>query len=394
MGVWGADELNAFRKVAAQWEQQTGGKMEFEGTRDLSSVLTARVSGGNPPDIAILPNPALMQQFAASGKLKPIDQALNMTQFNQDYSKDWADLGSANGKLYGLIIKAQTKGTIWYSPDQFKSNNWQTPKSWDDMINLSNQIVQGGKNPWSMGLESGAASGWPAADWIDQIVLAESGPDVYDKWVKHQIPWTDPAIKSAFQKFGQIALTNGYVPGGAQTALSMNFTDASYLPFQNPPKAYMYYLSDAAKGFIATQFPSLKPGTGYDFFDFPTINTQFSGAVTGGGDMAVMFNDTPAARSFMQFMAIGKAWEPWAKAGGYESPNKSFDTSAYPDDVSAKAAKQLTGAKIFRFGADDLFPAPVEQAMWKGLLDYLRSPNQLDSILQQIETTAKDAYKS
>lgn len=394
MGVWGADELNAFRAVAAQWEQQTGGKMEFEGTRDLSSVLTARVSGGNPPDIAILPNPALMQQFAKNNSLKPIDAALDMNQFNKDYSKDWSDLGSVNGKLYGLFIKAVTKGTIWYSPDQFKTNSWQTPKSWDDLTNLSDQIVKAGKNPWSMGLESGAASGWPASDWLQQIVLLESGPDVYDKWVKHQIPWTDPAIKSAFQKFGKIALTTGYVPGGAQTALSTNFTDASYLPFQNPPKAYMYYLQAAAQTFIAKQFPSLKPGTGYDFFDFPTINSQYAGAVTGGADLAVMFNDTPAARSFMQFMAIAKAWEPWAKLGGYGSPNKSFDSAAYPDPVAARTAKQLTDAKTFRYDADDLMPAQVQQGEWTALLNYLRNPSQLDSILQDLENQAKDAYKS
>jgi alpha-glucoside transport system substrate-binding protein len=392
MGVWGADELNAFKAVAAQWEQQTGGTMQFEGTRDLTSVLTARVSGGNPPDIAILPNPALMQQYAKNGNLKPLSPALNMTQFNNDYSKDWSDLGSYNGTLYGLFVKAVSKATIWYSPDQFKANNYQVPKTWSDLINLSNQIVQLGKIPWSMGLESGSASGWPAADWVDQIVLAESGPDVYDKWVKHQIPWTDPAVKSAFQKFGQIALTNGYVPGGVQAELATNFQDATYLPYQNPPKAYMNYMQAVAQTFIAQQFPTLKPTTGYDFFDFPTITSQYAGAVTGGADMAVMFNDTPAVRSFMQFMAIGNAWQPWAKLGGYSSPNKSLDPSAYPDQVASRAAQQLTNAKIFRFGADDLLPAQLENAMWTGLLNYLRSPDQLDSILQNLESQAKTAY--
>lgn len=156
----------------------------------------------------------------------------------------------------------------------------------------------------------------------------------------------------------------------------------------------MTHMQAVAETFIDSQFPSLKPGTDYSFFDFPTINPQYAGAVTGGADMAVMFNDTPAARSFMQFMAIGNAWAPWAKAGGYSSPNKSFDPSNYPDPVAAQAAAQLTNAKIFRFGADDPMPAQLESAMWAGLLDYVRNPSQLDSILQNLENEAKKDYRS
>ena len=351
------------------------------------------MEGGNPPDIAILPNPALMESFAGNNQLQPIDQALDASQFKNDYSQAWIDLGTINGKLYGLFVKASTKDTVWYSPKQFQDNSYQVPKTWDEMIQLSDKIVQDGKNPWAMGMESQAASGWPGSDWIQEIYLHESGPDMYDKWVKHEIPWTDPSVKSAFQKFGKVATTQDYVPGGVQTVLSTGFQDASYWPFMDPPRAYMYYLGAFAQTFIADQFPNLQPSQGYDFFAFPTINDQYSGAVTGGADVAVMFQSNDASQSFMKYMSQARAWTPWVKAGGFISPNKSLDQSLYPDPIAQKLAQQLTGAKIFRFDADDLMPSPVQQAEWKAILDYLRNPDQLDSLLQNVENTAKDAYK-
>lgn len=392
MGVWGGEELDSFRAVAAEWERMTGGRVEFEGTRDLSPVLTARVQGGNPPDLAILPNPALMTTFARRNSLKPLGQVLDMNRLRNDYSQAWIELGTVSGQLYGLFIKGAPKNTVWYSPTQFSQNSWQVPRAWDDLIRLSDQMVAAGKAPWSIGMESAAASGWPGSDWLQELYLREHGPEMYDKWVRHEIPWTDPSVKATFERFGQIALKQGYVSGGVQNVLATNFTDASFAPFMDPPRAQMYFLGAFTQGFITKQFPNLQAGQEYDFFPFPTINSQYEGAVTGGADIAVMFNDNEASRSFMSFMAWAKAWEPWAKKGGFTSPNRSFDPAVYTDPITAKAARQLTDARIFRFDADDLMPAEVQQAEWKAILAYMGAPNTLDSILQGVEAIAKTAY--
>jgi len=392
MGVWGGDELKAFRRVTAGWEKQTGGNVEFEGTRDLAAVLRARVLGRNPPDLAILPNPALMQAFARDRKLKPMSQALEISTLKKDYSDTWLNLGSIGGNLFGLFIKVTIKSTIWYNPKEFAANRWKIPETWGELLSLSDRIVAEGKTPWSMGVESGGASGWPASDWIQEIFLHEFGPDLYDQWVDHRIPWTHEAIKSAFKKFGKIALTRGYVPGGTQTILATNFIDGSYLPFLKPPKAYMYFLGGFTQGFIAKQFPDLRPREDYDFFSFPTIHTDYAGSVTGAADVVVMFRDTPAASSFLRYMAMGSAWEPWAKLGGFTSPNRSVASEVYPDPLAVKLAKLLATSPIFKFDADDLMPAEVQKTLWKGGMDYLRNPERLEAILQKIEEVAKGAY--
>jgi alpha-glucoside transport system substrate-binding protein len=393
LGIWGGPELEGFQSVYRGWEEETGASLAFEATRDLSAAIRTRVGGNNPPDLAILPNPALLEEFARQGALVPLNEFMDMDQLSDDYAETWTELGTVDGELYGVFVKAAGKSNIWYSPARFEEAGYEVPDTWEDLMNLSDQIAQDGQAaPWSIGLESGAASGWPGTDWIQEILLHESGPDVYDQWVNHEIPWTDQAVRSAFERFGEVLHNPDYLPGGAQFAVSTSFQDASYLPFEDPPRAYLYFLGAFAQGFITEQFPDAEAGQDYDFFEVPTIGEDFAGAVTGSGDIVVMFNDTPAARSLMQYLAEGSNWEPWAEAGGYTSPSTALDTGVYPDDIVSRTAEQLTETEIFRFDADDSMPAEVQQSFWQGVMNYAENQNNLDSILQQIEDVAAGAY--
>jgi alpha-glucoside transport system substrate-binding protein len=199
--------------------------------------------------------------------------------------------------------------------------------------------------------------------------------------------------RSAWEKFGQFLHGEGYLPGGAQFAVSTSPQNASFLPFEDPPRAYMYFLGAFTEGFIAAQFPDQEAGTDYDFFPFPTINSEFEGAATGSGDIVVMFNDTPAARSFMQFMADGANWAPWAERGGFTTPSSALDASAYPSDLIASTAEQLTEASVFRFDADDMMPAELQQSYFQSVVQYAQNPGGLDGILQSLEQTAEGAYQ-
>jgi alpha-glucoside transport system substrate-binding protein len=392
LATWGSTELDSFNAVTTPFTNQSGIKVNVTSTRDLNATLTTRIAGNNPPDIAILPNPGKMQQLAAQHKLIALDKYLDMSKVHTDYATAWTDLGSYQGHLYAIFYKAANKGTVWYNPTTFQAGGYQIPTTWDALIALSDQIAGSGKYPWSMGVESGSASGWPSADWIAQLYLSNSGPDMYDKWVAHQIPWTDPSIKQAFQMFGQIASGKHYINGAPQSILSTNFQPATFLPFDSPPKAYLYYLGDFAEGFITAQFKSAKAGTDFNFFPFPTVNTQFQGAVTGGADLVTALKDNGAVKQVVQYLETAAAQEIWVKRGGFTSPNKQVTLDAYPDAVAKASAQQLTSAGVYRFGADDLMPAPVEDAFWKAMLDYIGNPSSLDSILSTMESTAASAY--
>jgi alpha-glucoside transport system substrate-binding protein len=349
------------------------------------------LQAGNPPDIAILPNPGLMQQLAKEGELVPLNSFMDMNQVNKDYALAWIDLGSYDGKLYAIFYKVANKATVWYNPRAFAAANYTVPKTWDDMLTLADKMVADGHTPFSIVAPSGPASGWALTDWISEVVLNNCGPDLYDKWITGEIPWTDVCIKQSFEMFDEIVQTKGYVLGGSQGILATTDANGTYPLYTDPPTAYMDYLASFAQAFIALKYPNLNPGDDYNFFAFPTINPKYAGAVTVGADVVVMVNDTPAARSFMTYLAGAQAEEAWIKLGGFTSVNRSVSPEAYLDPVARAVAKELTEARISRFGAGDMMPASLQKAWWKGMLDLVKDPSKLDSILNSLTSVAQSA---
>ncbi|MCX7854948.1 MAG: ABC transporter substrate-binding protein [Anaerolineae bacterium] len=390
LGVWGGDERVAFQDAVAPFSQQTGIGVAFEGTRDLAAVLTTRVEAGNPPDIAILPNPGQLYELAAAGHLVPLDSFMDVNQIAADYGQSWVDLASYDGHLYGIFYKVAIKSLVWYNPKAFQEKGYQVPTTWDELIALSDQIVADGGTPWCIGLESGAASGWPGTDWIEDIMLRTAGPEVYDKWVNHEIPWTDPAVKRAWELFGQVARNEQYVWGGTTGVMSTNFGDSPRPLFDTPPGCYMHRQASFITGF----FPEgVKAGEDYNFFTLPPIDSQWGVPALIAGDVIVMLNDTPEVRQFVQYLAGPEPQEIWAGKGGFISANKNVSLDAYPDDLTRNMAKAIVEAKVARFDGSDLMPAAVGAgSFWTGVMDYVGGKG-LDAVLQAIETSAQDAYK-
>jgi alpha-glucoside transport system substrate-binding protein len=384
LGIWGGEELTSFDAMVAPWQDQTGGTVEFTGTRNITSDLTLRVEGGNPPDVAIPAETGLFQQFAKDGKLAKLSDCPGLeAKVKADYPQSYLDLGTVDGTLYGFFMKVDSKGTIWYDPKVFSDNNVQpltASNSFDDLLTLSDQIKAAGLAPWSMGMEAGAGSGFPGTDWIQQIILNEDGADVYDGIVSGSIPFTDSRMKAAWEQFGKVALTEGYVAQGNAAAINAtNFQDSSYLPFETPPKAAMVYLGSFAAGFIKTQFPSLVPGEDYDFFTWP------GGGVTGGANIVYAFNSNPSTCSLLNWLESADAQNVWVQRGGFHSVNKNVSLDSYPDAVEKAVAEQLTNATTFRFDLDDAIGGALQQAYFTGIGQYLADPSQLDSILTDIE---------
>jgi alpha-glucoside transport system substrate-binding protein len=390
--VWSGGELDSFNTINAAFTAKTGIKVNVESTRDLSAVLTTRVKANNPPDISGMPSLGMFRQLASQKKLVALDSYFDMSTYQKNYPRPWQDLSSHDGHLYAILPKANSKGTIWYNPAAFQAVGGTIPQTWNDLISLSDKIANNGKYPWAMGVESAASSGWPAADWIDQIYLGLHGPDLYRKWIAHQIPWTHTSIKEAFQTFGQIVNGKHYINGAPQSILATHFQDATFKPYTEPPEAYMCYLGDFAAGFITAQYKNIQPGTGFNFFPFPTLNPKYKNAVTGGADLMTALKDNDATRQYMQFLSTPEAQAIWVRRGGATSVNKAIDLSLYPNDVARAAAKQLTEASIFEEAADDQMPQAMENAFWQATLAYIPDSKRLNSILDTLESTAQQVY--
>jgi alpha-glucoside transport system substrate-binding protein len=308
---------------------------------------------------------------------------MDMAQLQSDYAQSWLDLGSSGGTLYCIFYKAAVKSLVWYSPAAFAAKGYTVPTTWDELTALSNQIVADGGVPWCLGIFSNGASGWPATDWIEDIMLRTAGPDVYDQWVDHTIPWTDAAVRTAWEFFGQIARNESYVFGGTTGVLTTFFGDSPAPIFDDPPGCYMHRQASFITGF----FPEGVAEEDYAFFPFPSIDAAFGVPALGGADLVVMFNDTPQARALMEYLASPEPQEIWAARGGFLSPNKRVSLDVYPTATDRAMAEALTGAEVFRFDASDLMPAAVGSgSFWTGTLDYVGGV-ALDSVLATIEAS-------
>jgi alpha-glucoside transport system substrate-binding protein len=392
LATWGGSEQDSFMAMIQPFEEATGVKVEYTGTRDLNAVLTTRVQGGNPPDLAGLPGPGQMAQYGRAGNLVDLSGVLDINTYNKDYAKTWVDLGTVDNKLVGVFIKASVKGLIWYDPKVWQANNYQFPNTWDDMMALSTKIKDAGNTPWCVALESGSASGWPGTDWLEDIVLRQSGEKTYNDWWQGTIAWTSPEIKQAWQTWGQVVATQGMVYGGANTMLTTNFGDVGNPLFTTPPGCYMVHQASFITDFFVTNNPGVKPVVDFDFFGFPNFKADQPVSTEMAGDLFGMFNDTPQARALIKYLVTPEAQAIWVKRGGAISPNQLVPLSEYPDELSRKAAERLVGAQIAVFDASDQMPEAMNAAFWKAILDYVQDPTSLDSILQNLDSVQKDAY--
>jgi len=391
MAVWGGQELEVFQEMIKPFEEQTGFKVEYEGTRDLDAVLTTRVEAGNPPDIAGLPGPGKMAEFARDGKLVDLSTVLNMDNIKEEYGEGWVSLGSVDGQYVGLFTKAAIKGLIWYSPKQKEALGFSVPATWEEMISLSKDIADKGMTPWAIGLESGAASGWVGTDWLENIFLKTHGAEKYKEWYEGKLAWTSDEVRQIWETWGQIVANEKMIYGGKQYVLSTNFGQAPAPLFSDPSQAVFHQQASFIQGFIKDQFPDLEPVKDFMFFGFPSVKEEYKHSVEAAGDVFGMFNNTPEAKAFMEYLATPEAQSYWGKTGGL-SPNKKVSLDAYPDEITKESARILNQSKMVVFDASDMMPGEMNNAFWSAVMNYVENPSDLDSILEQLEKVRQEAY--
>ena len=383
IGTWGGDEQAAFLAMVEPFETRTGIDVQYTGTRDINTVLSTGVQSGILPDLAGLPGPGQMQQWARDGALVDLSTVLDVEDYEATTAPAFVELGTVDGKIAGVFIKSALKGPICYNPTHY------TAGAPADFAALEAAAA----NPapaeagWCIGIESGAASGWPATDWIENILIRQSGPEVYDAWWQGQHAWTSDEVRQAFETYGQ-AVENAF--GGATNVVSTNFGDAGQPLFTDPPGCLFHHQASFITGFFADYPQSPEAGTDYDFFVMPDINPEFAGAMTGAGDLFGMFNDTPEARELIKYLVTAEAQQIWVDRGGALSGN--LDVTTYPDDVSSRSAEALREASVFRFDGSDLMPEAMNAAFWQAMVDYTQNPGNLDAILQNLDQVQADAY--
>jgi alpha-glucoside transport system substrate-binding protein len=392
VGVWSGDEQKSFEAVLKGFMAKNPSiSVSYKSTGDNTpTVLATAVAGGNPPDLASVSQPGLVNDFQKKGALKNLDFAKGVLSAN--YPPDIAKIGVVKGHVFGLLIKGANKSTVWYNVAAFKNAGIKAPTTFPQFLAAAKTLKASGTPAYSIG----GADGWTLTDLFENIYLRQAGPAKYDALSHHTIKWTDASVKKALSTMAGVLGDTSNIAGGTAGALQTDFPTSVSNVFTSSPKAAQVIEGDFVPGVVASS-NKLKPVSGYNVFPFPAIgNTK--NYVEGGGDELMAFRDTPAIRSLVKYLATGAAQTIWAKRGGYTAPAKTVPASAYPDAITRTTSTAVGQAKAFRFDLSDLQPASfggtVGQGEFKIFQDFLKNPKNVNGIASSLESAAAKAYKS
>ncbi len=391
IATWGGNERDVLMEMLAPFEERTGITVNYTGSRDMDAVVTSRVQAGNPPDIAAFSNPGKMAQFGRQGELVDLSGILDMDSMERAYSPGWIARGRVDGSLYGVFTKAAMKGLIWYDPATREEVGFDIPVSWQELLTISQDIAENtDMPPWSVGLESGGASGWPGTDWIESIFLKMHGPELYNQWHRGEVSWTSEEVRQAWVQWGEVVTNSDMIYGGKDYVLSTNFGEAHGPLYQEDPSAVFHHQATFLSGFITDQFPDLEAQDDFRFFAFPQIDPRYANSVIAAGDVFAVFNDTPQSRALIRYLATAEAQEYWLDTGAI-SPNGNVSMDAYRDPLTREAAELLRNAEVVVFDASDMMTSEVNQQFFNAVMDYVSNPDNLDQYLEELDRVRQES---
>jgi len=383
--------LSSIRDVEAErlntaWESfeaESGIDIVHEGSATFEDDLKLRVDGGDAPDLAFVPQPGLLATLARDGKVVPLpDTQAGVLENN---GESWVGYGTVDGTYYAPPFGANIKSLVWYSPEAFTTAGYEIPTTWQGLLDLSQTIVDDGGTPWCVGAESGGATGWVLTDWTEDIMLRTAGPDVYDQWVNHEIPFNDPAVATALDQVGAIVKNDDFVVGGAQSIPSTTFQESPLGLLDNT-----CFLHRQAN-FIGNQFPegtTKGPDGQVNAFFLPMVNEDDPKAMLGGGELIAAFTDRPEVAAVAAYLTSADYANERLKLGNWLTPNKAADISLITDPLELQFATLLAESDVFRFDGSDLMPGPVGAgSFWSEMVEWVVDAQDTATTLDNIEAS-------
>jgi alpha-glucoside transport system substrate-binding protein len=388
-GPFTDEDAVKFDATVEAFEAQTGIDIQYEGSKEFEATISTRVDAGDAPDIVDFPQPGLLANFVKTGKVVDLSQHLDQAALKKTYNQSWLDMAmmdGPNGKIMaGVWERVNGKSLVWYPKDDFEAAGYTIPTTWEELIGLMDQIVADGDTPWCVGIESGAATGWAATDWMEEIMLRTTSLENYDKWVRGELPFDSPEVKHAAEVMSEVWLNDDYVYGGRAAIATTFFGDSPLPMFEQPPKCWMHKQGN----FITSFFPAdAQAGVDYDFFYFPGIDPAYGKPVLVAGDIWAAFSDRPEVMAVMEYFTKGEHLKTWIESGGAIAPHLDSSLDWYGDDVTRGVARIILEASSVRFDGSDLMPGQVGAgSFWTEMTSYISGKSDLETAMQNIDAS-------
>jgi len=385
-------EADQLQQTFDKFTECTGITVQHNGVGEFEQQIVVQVEGNNAPDLAIFPQPGLLKRMVGTGKVFAAPEAVE-SNVDEGWSSDWKEYGTVDGTFYAAPLMASVKSFVWYSPSAFADKGYEVPETWDDLMTLTQKIAddtkdESGTKPWCAGIESGGATGWPATDWVEDLVLRSAGADGYDQWVSHEIPFNDPAIVKATDLVGDILLNDDYVNGGigdSRSIATTSFNDGGLPILDN--SCYMYRMAS----FYEAQWPEgtdVSPDGDVFAFYLPGMSADEKPLLTAG-EVVGAFADRPEVQAVQEYMSSGLWANTRVEIGGVTSANKAVDASKASSDVLRLAIELLQDPEATaRFDGSDLMPSEVGAgSFWTGMTQWINGEKDTETVLTDIENS-------
>jgi alpha-glucoside transport system substrate-binding protein len=377
-----------FKQEVDAWAKENDIEVEYAQTGNFNQLINTRVQGNDAPDVAFFPQPGIMRDLAADGLLADLADIVDSGDIDA-MVPGTPEIGQVDGTQYAMPMSINIKSLVFYPKEAFEAK-YQAPETLDDLMTLTEQIQQDGTAPWCFGIESEAATGWPATDWVENLMLINNGTDVYNQWVNHEIPFNDPKVAETLDQMDQLLLQDGRTNGGRQSIASNNFLTGGNPLFDDPPGCFMYrqgnFVVDEG-GFPDDVREDLDNRVGVFAMPGKTADER---PVLGGGDLVGIFStENESAKKLVQFLASNEfGTNGYGESGSWISPRKDFDTSLYPNETLKSIAEIAYQGTGFAFDGSDQMPGEVGSgSFWRDMTAWISGQEDAKTALDNIENS-------
>ncbi len=374
-----------FDESMKAFEEATGIDVQYIGNKEFEASIAVRVDAGDKPDVVDFPQPGLFATFVRSGDVVPVTDFISDEWLSQQYNAGWREFNTVDGVESGVMHRYSGKSLVWYPKDDFEAAGYEVPETWDELLALTQTIADDGDTAWCIGIESGAATGWPATDWTEDMMLRTTSLENYDAWVAGELPFNSPEVKKAIDTWSEIWFNDAYVSGGRQSIVSTAFGDSPGGLFTDPPNCWLHRQAN----FITSFFPTdAVYGEDYDFFYLPPVDEAYGRPFLVAGDLIAMMNDRPEVRALMEYFTTPQSTSGWLEGGGAIAAHTSATEDMYGSDLDYNISQLVANATSFRFDGSDLMPGVVGSgSFWEFITSYVNGDIDLDTALSEIDAT-------
>ena len=374
-----------FSESMKAFEDSTGITVNYVGSKEFEGSIAVRVDAGDAPDIVDFPQPGLFGDFVRSGDIVPVTDFISSDWLSQQYNPGWREFNTVDGVEAGVMHRYSGKSLVWYPKKAWDAAGYEIPQTWDELLALTQQIADDGDTAWCIGIESGAATGWVATDWTEDMMLRTTSLENYDAWVAGTLPFDSPEVKNAIETWSNIWFNDAYVYGGRSSIVSTAFGDAPGPMFQDPPQCWLHRQAN----FITSFFPEgTTYGVDYDFFYLPPVDPAYGKPFLVAGDLIAMFNDRPEVRALMEYFTTPQSASGWLEGGGAIAAQQTATRDMYGSDLDWGVSQLVAGATSFRFDGSDLMPGEVGAgSFWEHITSYVAGSEDLDTAMQAIDAS-------